>query len=325
MNSFRTLLEVGRSTELISIKNQLLTIGSCFADTIGEQLIQNKFNILKNPFGTTYSPLSIHNQLNYAIHNHLPAPHTFLQNQDVHLNYNFHSALSALSKPALEKALTETIGKIHYFLKDTRWLMITYGTAWTYTRTDTGEVVANCHKVPANHFEKELCTQKRMLDSFEELHSKLKAFNPNLNIILTVSPVRHLKETLELNSVSKSVLRLACHTLTQQHPDVHYFPAYEILLDDLRDYRFYKSDMIHPSADAEEYIWTKFCQNYLDENTLAFLEKWRKIRSGLQHKPFHVTSSAHQAFLRALLAQLNEVSNLVSVDEEKEFIRKQLV
>jgi hypothetical protein len=137
--------------------------------------------------------------------------------------------------------------------------------------------------------------------------------------------VRHLKDTLELNSVSKSVLRLACHTLTQQHPDVHYFPAYEILLDDLRDYRFYKSDMIHPSTDAEEYIWAKFCQKYFDENTLAFLEKWKTIRSGLQHKPFHVTSSAHQTFLRGLLEHLKEVSNLVSVDEEIESIKNQLI
>jgi hypothetical protein len=203
--------------------------------------------------------------------------------------------------------------------------MITYGTAWTYTRKDTGEVVANCHKVPAHQFEKELCTQKRMLDSFGECYSKLKAFNPNLNIILTVSPVRHLKDTLELNSVSKSVLRLTCHTLTQQHADVHYFPAYEILLDDLRDYRFYKSDMIHPSADAEEYIWAKFCRQYVDDHTLAFLEKWKKIRSALQHKPLHVTSSAHQEFLQGLLAQLHELREVVSVDEEMESIKKQLI
>ena len=325
MDAFRTILNVDRSAELISIKDQLFTIGSCFADTIGEQLIQNKFNVLKNPFGTTYNPLSIHNQLSYAIHNHLPAQHTFLQNQDVYLNYNFHSSLSALSHTALEKILADSIGKAHYFLKDAKWIMITYGTAWIYTRKDTGEVVANCHKVPANQFEKELCTQKRMLDSFEELYTKLKAFNPNLKIILTVSPVRHLKDTLELNSVSKSVLRLACHTITQQHADVYYFPAYEILLDDLRDYRFYKPDMIHPSVEAEEYIWNKFRQMYFDDNTLAFLEKWKKIRLGLQHKPFHVTSSAHQTFLLGLLSQLNEVKDIVSVSEEMELVKSQLL
>lgn len=325
MDAFRTILNVDRSAELISIEDQLFTIGSCFADTIGEQLIQNKFNVLKNPFGTTYNPLSIHNQLSYAIHNHLPAQHTFLQNQDVYLNYNFHSSLSALSHTALEKILADSIGKAHYFLKDAKWIMITYGTAWIYTRKDTGEVVANCHKVPANQFEKELCTQKRMLDSFEELYTKLKAFNPNLKIILTVSPVRHLKDTLKLNSVSKSVLRLACHTITQQHADVYYFPAYEILLDDLRDYRFYKPDMIHPSVEAEEYIWNKFCQMYFDDNTLAFLEKWKKIRLGLQHKPFHVTSSAHQTFLLGLLSQLNEVKDIVSVSEEMELVKSQLL
>ncbi|MBX2966969.1 MAG: GSCFA domain-containing protein [Cyclobacteriaceae bacterium] len=316
MSAFRTIANVNQSPELINIKDGVLTVGSCFADAMGEKFIQHKFTVLKNPFGTTYNPLSIHTQLAYAIHNQLPAQHTFLENNDVHLNYNFHSSLSDLSQPALEKIVAETIGKAHYFLKNTNWLMITYGTAWMYTRKDTGEVVANCHKIPATEFEKELCTQKRMLDSFEDVYSKLKSFNPNLNIILTVSPVRHLKDTLELNSVSKSVLRLACHTLTQQHKDVHYFPAYEIMLDDLRDYRFYKTDMIHPSEDAETYIWNKFSDAYVDAPTQDFIQQWQSIRLALQHKPFHPTSAAHQAFLKNTLAQLESVSNIVNVDKE---------
>lgn len=325
MANFRTELYIRQSNSRIDLHDQILTIGSCFADSIGSKLRENKFKALPNPFGVTYNPHSIHTLLHYASQNQIVPEYTFFENKGIHLNYQFHSALSALKKIDLERKIAELTNSVHYFLKNTKWLMITYGTAWIYTKKDTAEIVANCHKMPASMFNKELLTQKRILDSFEKTYEQLKSFNPNLQIILTVSPVRHVKDTLELNSVSKSTLRLACHTLTQQHTNVHYFPSYEIMLDDLRDYRFYKSDMIHPSSDAEAYIWKKFTQAYFDTETLNFLEKWKKIQSGLQHKPFHVTSSAHQAFLKELIVQLNEVKSIVSIEEELAFVKKQLV
>jgi hypothetical protein len=178
--------------------------------------------------------------------------------------------------------------------------------------------------MPASGFTKSLLSQKKVLESFEEFYRDLKAFNPKCKLILTVSPVRHLKDTLSLNQVSKSVLRLACQTITETYSDAYYFPSYEIMLDDLRDYRFYKPDMIHPSEEAEAYIWDKFSGCYFDNPTKAFIEKWKPIHTALQHKAFHPGSSAHQTFLSKTLAQLEELSGTVNVDQEIALVKQQL-
>lgn len=326
MKSFRTPLPITCSTQLINLQHRVFTLGSCFAEAIGLRLQQHKINTLVNPFGTLYSPLAIHKVLRYAIFNEPVPTHTYLTQQDVHLNYDFHSALSDLSKPTLEKQITETIGAAHHFLQNTDTLLITYGTSWIYEHTETGEAVANCHKQPASQFNKILLTQKRILESFDAVYQELMQFNKTLRIILTVSPVRHIKDTLELNSVSKSILRMACHTLQQSYLQVEYFPAYEIMMDDLRDYRFYKEDMIHPSAEAEEYIWNHFYERYSDTQLKEFIPRWKKISDSLQHRAFHPKANAHQQFLKNLLNQLEGIKRELALDVDKELnqIRKQL-
>jgi hypothetical protein len=179
--------------------------------------------------------------------------------------------------------------------------------------------------MPASNFTKSLLSQKKVLESFEEFYRDLKAFNPNCKIITTVSPVRHIKDTLQLNSVSKSVLRLACQSIAETYSDVFYFPSYEIMLDDLRDYRFYKPDMIHPSEEAEEYIWNKFSECYFDNPTKEFIKKWNPLLTALQHKPFHLQSTAHQSFLTKTLLQLEELSKTVNVDKEIASIKSQII
>lgn len=325
MNNFRTEIEIEQSDHNIALNHPALTMGSCFADAIGKKLVDFKFNTLINPFGVCYNPYSIHTQLSFAIHNQ-PAPeHAYGDNQGIIFNYNFHSEFSALSRSALQKKITEVTGLTHYFLKDARWLILTYGTAWVYTRDDTGEIVANCHKMPARLFKKELFTQKKMLDSFQAFYKELKVFNPAIRTLLTVSPVRHVKDSVSLNSVSKSVLRLACHTLSQNYPDVHYFPAFEVMNDDLRDYRFYKPDRIHPTEEAEEYIWEKFSDCYFDAQTKDFIQKWKSIRQALAHKPFHPTSASHQLFLKELMERLENFKPIINVDEELKIVRGQLI
>ena len=168
-------------------------------------------------------------------------------------------------------------------------------------------------------------TQNKILESFDETYRAVKIFNSDIRIIITVSPVRHLKDTLELNSVSKSILRLTCHTLTELYDDVEYFPAYEILLDDLRDYRFYSSDLIHPTSDAIDYIWKKFIAHYFDLETKIFLEEWEEITKALTHKPFQPTSQAHQDFLKETLKRLHELKLKVNVEEEIKSINAQII
>ncbi|MBX2963481.1 MAG: GSCFA domain-containing protein [Cyclobacteriaceae bacterium] len=323
--NFRTVLRPLPAPVRIDLTDPVLTIGSCFADTMGSLMAGYKFNALSNPFGVSYNPHAIHKLLQFALDNQTPPPDSYLVQGDVHLNYYFHSSLSALTRQELELDIKNRIDQVHECLKNARWLMITYGTAWTYTRNDIGDIVSNCHKMPGSYFTKELFTQKKMLDSFQEFYEKLKALNKNIDIIITVSPVRHVRDTLELNSVSKSVLRLGCHTLAEQHKDVHYFPAYEIMLDDLRDYRFYKSDLIHPSDQAIEYIWQQFSTTWFTDQALAFINQWSNIKNALNHKPFHPATKAHQAFLRDLLLQLESMQNQVHVQQEIDQVKAQLL
>lgn len=321
---FRTELTPHKSPAPVHLQHALLTIGSCFSETIGNRLTENKFNCRANPFGVIYNPHSIHQALRYAVNNQLPPDHTFFSNHDIHLNYEFHSSFGSLSSSAMRTRLAETIGSIHQFLKKADWLMVTYGTAWIYIRKDTGDIVANCHKMPPVHFQKELFTQKKLIDSFEGFYKELKIFNPGVHIILTVSPVRHVKDSLELNSVSKSVLRLACHTLSELHNDVFYFPAYELLLDDLRDYRFYQPDMLHPSAEAEEYIWQKFSETFFDDAARSFLREWKPILQALRHKPFHPASKAHRHFVQQTIRKLETLKAMVNVEAELAQLKDQL-
>jgi len=322
---FRTEIEINPSPVKINLQEKIITVGSCFSDAIGNQLQQNKFGALINPFGTTYNPHSIHKTLRYTIHNQITPEHTYIENQGIFSNYDFHSSFSSTKKNEVVKNIQETIGTSHYFLKDASWIIVTYGTAWVYERNDTGDIVANCHKVSSSKFTKSLISQKKVLESFKEFYSDLKNFNPTCKIILTVSPVRHIKDTLSLNNVSKSVLRLACQTISETYPNVFYFPSFEIMMDDLRDYRFYKSDMLHPSEEAEEYIWNKFTTNFFDDATKDFILQWQPIRTALKHKPFHPLSYAHQTFLQNILVQLQALKHRANVENEIQLIKSQLI
>ncbi|MBL7834756.1 MAG: GSCFA domain-containing protein [Cyclobacteriaceae bacterium] len=321
---FRTEIKIERAHHPINLKHDILTTGSCFSDAIGSRLSQNKFSVVVNPFGTTYNPLSIHKILRAALNNAFPASHSYFEHNGLYSHYDFHSAFSNPEKELIESAVKSTIRDTHTFLKTAHWIIITYGTSFVYKRNDTGDVVANCHKVPAQNFTKELLTEKKIVESFAGFYQNLKAVNPSCKIMLTVSPVRHIKDSIALNGASKAILRSACHTLSEQHAEVSYFPAFEIMMDDLRDYRFYKSDMLHPSPDAEDYIWEKFSEAYVDKPTLEFLSHWEQIHAALHHKPFHAQSDSHQAFLKKLLADLQNLRGTVNVDAEIASVKAQL-
>lgn len=322
---FRTKVDIQAAEQKIHLQSSVMTIGSCFADVIGAALSGNKFKCLGNPFGVVYNPYSIHKLLRLACLNDDVEPVGYIQHADVHLHYDFHSELSALSKTELATHVRIRISAAHEFIKHAEWLIITYGTAWVYQLNDSKEIVANCHKMPATLFNKQLLSQKKIIESFSDLYEILKQLNPQIKIILTVSPVRHMKDTFQLNNVSKSALLLSCHTLSSQFKDVSYFPAYEIQMDELRDYRFYKADMLHPNEAAEQYIWERFSATYFDTNTTQFLSKWKKINQALQHKAFHRSSSLHQQFLQNLLTELQEISNIVDVYKEIQQVKSQLL
>lgn len=324
MQSFRTEIKIDKEKHSVSLKQDILTTGSCFSDAIGNTLKENKFPVLVNPFGTNYNPVSIHKTLRAALNGALPLSHSYFEHNGLYCHYDFHSEFSSPDKSLVEATVKSVIQTTHNFIKEAHWIIITYGTAWVYRRNETNDIVSNCHKMPAQNFTKELLTEKKILESFEGFYQNLKAVNPTCKIMLTVSPVRHIKDSIELNSLSKSILRVACHTLTELHKDVVYFPSYEIMLDDLRDYRFYKSDMLHPNVDAEAYIWNKFADSMFDDRTKEFIKKWKPVYTSLQHKPFHGQSESHQKFLKKLLADLEELNGTINVTEEITSVKAQL-
>lgn len=322
---FRTELIVPISQEKITLKNRILTIGSCFADSIGNRLNAFKFQTIANPFGTVYNPISIHKLLQLSVMKQTMPADSFLQRDEVYFNYNLHSSFSALQKEELSLQIQKEIDNTHYFLAATDVILLTYGTVWVYERKDTGEIVANCHKQASGFYTKRVLSQEEIVNNFSAIHSLLKSVRPNVRIILTVSPVRHLKDTLELNSVSKAILRSACYEVSKEFNNVHYFPSFEIMMDDLRDYRFYKADMLHPTDEAEEYIWEKFAHCYFDTDTLLFVKKWINIKNSLRHKAFHPTSTSHQQFLQSLYKSISELKSIVNVEEELSIVQGQLV
>ncbi|HEU5145184.1 MAG TPA: GSCFA domain-containing protein [Chryseosolibacter sp.] len=321
MMKFRTELKVEPAIAQMRLKNGILTQGSCFSDAIGERLATHRLKALVNPFGVIYNPESIHKALLYSIYNEAVPPQTFLKRGELHFSFDFHSEFSAMTEHELSTRLNNAVGATHYFIKEADWLLITYGTAWVYERHDTGEIVANCHKLPAAHFSKSLMNTQMIVSSFARFYQALRQLNSRIRMIITVSPVRHLKDTLEHNSVSKSVLRVACHEIAAQFTDVEYFPAFEMMIDDLRDYRFYKSDMLHPTEQAEDYIWEKFMERYFSPELKEFVKQWGAVLSAVRHKPFHPGTAAHQQFLRETLNKLEALSEHVDVRDEIAYVK----
>lgn len=316
--NFRTELQIPESPHKISLQTPMLTMGSCFAEVIGNRLSDNKIPTLTNPFGTIFNPISMAKVINQAIDNQLPDDNLYVEHQGVWFHYDFHSSLWGNSKGELATQLTQKLHEVKNWIGNADFLIFTLGTAFVYRHLETNQIVANCHKSPAHWFKKELL----VIDTIVETFQNLQVSTPH--IILTVSPVRHTKDTLPLNAVSKSILRVACHELCESQTYFHYFPAYELLLDDLRDYRFYKPDLIHPSEVAEEYIFEQFSKTYFDPNLRQFIKEWKKIRQALAHRPLQFNTPNYRKFLENLLEKLQKINENIDVGLEMEQVLQQL-
>lgn len=282
--------------------------------------------MLANPFGTIFNPLSVCLLLEAAAGKAYPFENHLVQHKGIWYAYDLHSSLSSPSRDKLLETIRERVAQTRTHLQQARLLIVTLGTAVAYKLRQNDRLVANCHKLPAGQFTRLILSTSEIVAAFAQMHALIKQINPQLQVLLTVSPVRHIKETIPVNSVSKATLRLVCHQLEEQFADVRYFPAFEIMMDDLRDYRFYKQDMLHPTALAEDYIWQKFVDAYFNQEFRAFLSVWDKIRRAVAHQPFHPASDAHQAFLRNTLAQLQQLAAQYHIDTEAEaaLLRQQI-
>jgi hypothetical protein len=322
---FRTELNPSRADFSIALQDPLLTVGSCFSDVIGQRLLDHKFETMVNPFGTIFHPGIACQLLEMALDDKVPSADTFIQLDGRWVSSLLHSSIHAPDPAALEERLTVLFRKVKEQLLKAKVLMLTAGTAFLYIHEASGLGVANCHKQPQKLYRKHLSSLDELNTSFASFHQKLSKENPHIRLILTVSPVRHLKDTLELNTVSKATLRLAIHQWCSQFKQLSYFPSYELLLDDLRDYRFYGRDMLHPSQEAEDYVWHKFSDTYFGEQTLQFTKEWQGIRSALAHKPFNPESAAHQQFIRKTIQKLEGLTYQVDVQSEIASLKSQLL
>ncbi len=322
---FRTQVPIQKQNSQIKLSNKFVAIGSCFANAIHQKLTQNKFNSLTNPLGIVYDPRSIARVVNFALTGNRPDNQTYINTGNEYVNLLTHSDMNGSSLEESKKLIDSQLTTLKSSLKEADWLILTFGTSWVYYQNSTGLQVANCHKIPQNKFEKGLLEFERTKLVYDNLLEFLKEFNPNLKIIITVSPVRHTKDTLALNNLSKSHLFQLCHYLDQTYNNAHYYPAYELLIDDLRDYRFYKSDMIHPTDQAVEYIWEHFTQSFFDVETITFLKEWQALRKAIHHKPFDSNSAKHQAFIKATIIKLQSLNKKINVIKEIEVLEKQLL
>jgi lysophospholipase L1-like esterase len=319
---FRTEIHPLPSPHKISLQSPILLLGSCFAHEVGARLVQAKLPALVNPFGTIFNPLSLVQLLELAlVGGSLPEP-SFGQRDGLHFHYALPATFATPDPLALRTRAHDVLGQVARWLHlpagQPRFVVLTLGTAWAYTLRETSQTVANCHKMPAALFEKRLLSVEEIVQKMTGLMAQLPA---EVQVVLTVSPVRHLKDTLPLNTVSKAVLRLACHQLESER--AAYFPAFELLTDDLRDYRFYAPDLLHPSPPAIDYIFDKFTATYLDQPAQAFVAKWAKLRAALAHRPLQPGTAAHQHFLRDLLGQLMAIRE-VDVSAEVAEVRQRL-
>ncbi len=301
-----------QSHNCIDYNSKLVTIGSCFSDHIGGKLEAFKFVTTRNPMGILFHPKAIETLIADAVGNVIYNSKDVFQHHEQWHSFKAHSVHSNSSKATLLAHLNAALQTTRDALLNATHVTITLGTAWVYQHLDSQAVVANCHKVPQSAFQKKLLSVAAIGESLKRCVALIHGINPKATIIFTVSPVRHLKDGFIENTRSKSHLITAIHEtinlVEKENPSqLHYFPAYEIMMDELRDYRFYTSDMIHPSALAIDYIWEHFTTVWMTPATLTTLKKIATLLKRLQHKAFHPDSEAHQAFLKKTRLQIQEL------------------
>ncbi|WP_299103415.1 GSCFA domain-containing protein [uncultured Winogradskyella sp.] len=284
----------------IDYSSKLLLFGSCFSENIGAKFEYFKFQNTVNPFGILFHPLAIENLVTRAINKDYYSKNELYFHNEQWSCLDAHSKLNTASKEDLLHSLNYHIDKTYDQLKSATHVIITLGTGWVYRHIASDKIVANCHKLSQKHFLKELLSVEQITESLEAIVSLIKSVNPEVSFLFTVSPVRHIKDGFVENTQSKSHLLTAIHQVVEPREQFYYFPSYEIMMDELRDYRFYKSDMLHPNTTAVNYIWEKFTTVWLSKDALETLEKVSSIQSRKAHRPFNSNSQAHQDFLNKL-------------------------
>jgi hypothetical protein len=326
MKTFRTVVIPDKPKYTISHADSIISIGSCFSENIGHKFRDYKFNININPFGQQYNPYSISN----AIHRLLNAtPYTqdeLVQHDELFHSFDHHGSYSKSTAEETLQHINSNLQQASNDLKNATVLFLTFGTSHVFQLKESEKVVSNCHKLSGNNFTRRVLKPQEIVDVLGNALTALHKVNPNIKIIATVSPVRYFAFGHYENSVSKAHLFTAIYQLQEMFPDMYYFPAYELVMDDLRDYRFFAEDMLHPNYQATNYVWESLCTTMLDKKTVALMKDIDEILLAARHRPRNPQSDAHKKFVQKYIDkinQLNQQHHLV-FNQELEILRKQL-
>ena len=307
---FTTKIEIPESPIKITHRDGVLALGSCFSENIGKKMSDAGFRIDVNPFGVQYNPVSIRNSLRFLLDGKRFTAEDLFFDGSLWNSFSHSSLFSDIEQEKCLGKINSRLEKSNLQMSEMRFLFITFGTSWVFSTTETGEIVSNCHKLPAQHFIRYSLSVEDIVHDYRNLIQRLNTQNPDLNIIFSVSPIRHWKDGAHENSLSKARLLLAVDNLQKEFANVHYFPAYELLMDELRDYRFYASDMLHPSETAVNYIWERFSDCYFSAETKKIKAELEQLNADLAHRPLHPESANYQKFLENIETRKRKIAEL---------------
>ena len=293
-------------------------MGSCFSENIGDKFREAKFCIDNNPFGIVYNPISIKNGILRMMEKKKYQIDELFEHDDIWYSFDHHSHFSGTGREDVLQNINVRLLKSAEFLKSADLLFITFGTSFIYELKTNRQVVSNCHKLPSGTFERRNVGVEEIYNEYSDLLEELYKYNPDLNVIFTVSPIRHWKDGAHGNQLSKATLLLAIDKICNKYNQTLYFPSYEILLDDLRDYRFYNDDMLHPNITANNYIWQKVKDSFMESETIVIMEEIVKIVQAVNHKPFNPKSDAFLAFANNFLDKIKLLKGKYNIDLAKE-------
>ena len=309
----------------ISYRDKILFIGSCFSEEIGNKMIDLKFDVLQNPNGILYDPESIAAAVFSYIENKSFNEKNLFELNGLWHSWKHHSAFSGVNKNDVLQKINVSRSCAHDFLKEAKFVIITLGTAFHYQLKNNNENVANCHKAPADFFIKKLLPIEEIKTDLLNAISALEIFNPGLKIIFTVSPVMHVRDGVVENNHSKARLIEVSHSVCEQKQNAFYFPSYELITEILRDYRFYKDDLVHPNGTAINFVFEKFCDSFLDDSSKKMMTEIKKILSAVNHKPFFKESLEHQKFIAGQLKNINKIESeypFINLSKEKDYFSR---
>ena len=313
--NFTTKIHLEKYNHPIDYNSSIMLLGSCFAENMGEKFEYFKFRNVVNPFGIIFNAVSIEKLIHRVVNKIVFTEKDIFFYNDLWHCFEVHSQLSNPNKEEFLSNLNAILELMYQQITSLTHCIITLGTSWVYRNNNSNEIVANCHKVPQKEFTKELVSIEENVKCIQNIISLVHSLNPDCNFIFTVSPVRHIKDGFVENNVSKAHLISAIHTINHQPSTINYFPSYEIMMDELRDYRFYAEDMLHPSQTAIDYIWIKFFENYINQKEFVTMNQVCEIQRALKHRPFNPNSESHQKFLKNLNQKIFELKkNLPNID-----------